>query len=107
MHRDQETAGGPRREGEGSVVRLGDALDDRQAEADAGVVAVDAFGAAPERLREGRDQVRIELLARVLDGERHAPALSARPDPHGALIWQFVDDRVVQEVRGHLQQERV
>ena len=42
--RDAEPASGPRGEGEGSVVCFGDALDDRQAEADACVVGAYAFG---------------------------------------------------------------
>ena len=48
-----------------------------------------------------------ELLAGVLDGELHALGVSAGRDPHGALVRQVVDDRVVHEVRRQLQQERV
>jgi hypothetical protein len=33
--------------------------------------------------------------------------VNAGRDPHGALFRQVVDDRVVHEIRGHLQQERV
>ena len=86
---------------------LGDALDDCQAEADACVVGVDAFGAATKRLDERGDQLWGELLAGVLDGERHALGVSAGGDPHGALFGQVVDDRVVDEVRAQLQQERM
>ena len=50
MHRHAEPASGPGGEGEGSVVCFGDAIDDCQAEADAGVVAPYAFGAAKKRL---------------------------------------------------------
>ena len=39
-----------------AVVGLGDALDDRQAEADPAVVAADAFAAALERFGEGGDR---------------------------------------------------
>ena len=46
FHRDAEPAVGPRREGEGSVVCLRDALHDCQAEADACVVRAYALGAA-------------------------------------------------------------
>ena len=67
MHRDAEAAGGPGGEGEGSVVSLGDALDDCQAEADACVVGAYAFGAALKRLGERGDQLRRELLTGVLD----------------------------------------
>jgi hypothetical protein len=48
-----------------------------------------------------------ELLAGVLDGERHGAGVSAGRNPHGAVFRQVVDDRVVYEVRHHLQQERV
>jgi hypothetical protein len=86
-------------------VRTGDALDDREAEADASVVGADAVGAALERLGERGDQLRGELLAGVLDGELHARGVGAGRDPHGALVGQVVDYRVVDEVRGHLLQE--
>ena len=46
MHRDVEPTSGPGDEGEGAVVRLGDAFDDCQAEADTSVVGAYAFGAA-------------------------------------------------------------
>ena len=58
LHRDTEPTGGTGGEGEGSVVRLHDALGDREAEADAGVIAANALGAALERLREGGDDLR-------------------------------------------------
>jgi hypothetical protein len=45
LHRDTKTASGPGSEGEGPVVCLGDALDDRQAEADARVVG--AYASVP------------------------------------------------------------
>jgi hypothetical protein len=45
-----EPAGGPWCEGEGSVVCLGDAVDDCQAEADACVVGAYAFSTAKKRL---------------------------------------------------------
>ena len=57
LHRDAEPTGGPGSEGEGPVVCLGDALDDRQAEADTCVVATCAFGAPLERLGEDRDRL--------------------------------------------------
>src|SRR6185312_7112655 len=44
LHRDAQPAGGSGVEGERSVVRLGDALDDRQTEADTGVVGAYPFG---------------------------------------------------------------
>ena len=50
MHRDAEPAGGPGGEGKGSVVGLGDAFDDCQAEAHAYMVGAYAFGAAKKRL---------------------------------------------------------
>ena len=83
---------------------LGDALDDREAEADARLVGVDAFGAAQERLGEGGDQLGGELLAGVLDGEHRTVGVSAGRHPHGAALGEVVDDRVVDEVRGQLQE---
>jgi len=50
LHPDAEPAGGSGGEGEGSVVCLGDALDECQAEADACVVGTYAFAAALKRL---------------------------------------------------------
>ena len=107
LHRDAEPAGGPGGEGEGSVVGLGDALDDRQAEADARVVGADALGAALERLGERGDQLRGELLAGVLDGEHHAAGCALVVTHTVPCVGQVVDDRVVHEVRRQLQQERV
>jgi hypothetical protein len=65
LHRNAEPAGGPGGEGEGSAVCLGDALDDRQAEADAPVVGAYALGAALKRLGKRGDQLWGELLAAV------------------------------------------
>jgi hypothetical protein len=88
-------------------VRLRDALDDRQAEADASVVGAYAFGAALKRLGQRGDQVRCERFARVLDPELHRLGVRGGRDPHGAVFRQVVDDRVVHEVRRHLQHERM
>jgi hypothetical protein len=88
-------------------VCFGDAFDDSQAEADTCVFGAYAFGAATERLGKHGSQLSSELLAGVLDGEHHALGVNAGRDPHGALFGQVVDDRVVHEVRSHLQQERV
>jgi hypothetical protein len=88
-------------------VCLGDALDDRQAEADACVVGAYAFGAAKKRLGKRGNYLWGELLAGVLDGELHTLGLNGGRDPHDALFGQVVDDRVVHEVRAQLQQERV
>jgi hypothetical protein len=85
---------------------LGDAVDDCQAEADTCVVGAYALGAAPKRLGKRGSQLWGELLAGVLDGEHHSLGVSAGRDPHGAVFSQVVDDRVVHEVRSHLQQER-
>src|SRR3954470_20418139 len=90
LHRDAEAAGWPGGEAEGSVVRLGDALHDGQAEADARVVGADAFVAAPKGLGKRGDELRGELLARVLHGERNGPGLSAGRDPHGPVLGQVV-----------------
>src|SRR4029078_1219219 len=97
---------GPGGEGEGSIVCLGDALDNRQPEADASVIGADPFRAAENRLRKRGDYVWSELFAGVLDGEHRTLGPSAGRDPHGALFGQIVDDRVVYEVRAQLQQQR-
>ena len=85
---------------------VGDAVNDRQAEADACVVTANARGAALERLGQCANELRGELLAGVLDGELDAPGVSAGRDPHGAVFGQVVHDRVVHEVCGQLPQER-
>src|SRR5262249_33908946 len=107
LHRGAEPARVPGGKDEGSVVCLGDALDDCEAEADACMVGAYAFGAALKRLRKRGSELRGELLAGVLDGEHCSVGVSSRRDPHGALVRLVVDDRVVYEVRSQLQQERV
>src|SRR4051812_7341658 len=86
---------------------MGDALDNRQAEADTCALRAYAFGAATERLDERGHYLRGELLAGVLDSEHHTLRVRAGRHPHAALFGQVVDDRVLHEVRGQLQQERV
>ena len=71
-------------------MRLGDALDDRQAEADTCVVGAYAFGAAKERLSKRGNQRCGELLAGVLDGEHRTFGVNAGRDPHGALFSRNV-----------------
>ena len=71
------------------------------------MVTAYAFGAALERFGECRDQLWSELLAGVLDGEHDGLGADGGVDLHGAVFGEVVDDGVVQEVRGHLQQERV
>ncbi len=87
-------------------MRFGDALDDGQAQTDARVVMTDVVGAALEGLGEGRDQLCWEDLAGVLDGERHASGMDAGRYSHDAPTRQVVDDRVMDEIDRHLQQER-
>ncbi len=82
----------------------GDRLDEGQPEADAGVVGVDPLGAAPEGFGEGRDEPRGERLAGVLHRQHDARGPDAGVHPHTAL-GQVVDDRVLHEVGGQLQQE--
>jgi hypothetical protein len=86
---------------------VGDALDDRQAEPDACVVRAYSFGAAVKWLDKGGDQLWREHLAGVLDREHGGLRANAGRNPHGALIRQIVNDRVMHEVRRHLQQERM
>lgn len=83
----------------------GDGLDDRQAEAYSRVVGVDALGAALERLGEGRDLVRGERFAGVLDREDRGLGADGGGHPDGAPLGEVVDDRVLHEVRGQLEQE--
>ena len=63
-HRDAEPAGGSGGKGEGSVVGLGDALDDCQPKADACVVGADAFVAAKKWLGKRGDSFGRELSRR-------------------------------------------
>jgi hypothetical protein len=74
-------------------VRLGDALDDRQAEADTRVVCAYASASALKRLGKRGNQLWGELLAGVLDREHHTGGVNAGRDPHGALFGHVVDDR--------------
>ena len=78
-------------------MRLGDALDDCQAEADACVIGAYAFGAALKRLGKRGNYLWGELLAGVVDGEQRSLGLDAGRDPDGPLFGQVVDDRVVYE----------
>src|ERR1044072_5855911 len=89
-HGDREPAGGSGGDGERPVVGPGDGLDDGQAQADPGVVADGALGAALERLGERRDQHRGEHLAGVLDGEHGGPVPGGGGDPHRAVLGQVV-----------------
>src|SRR5699024_7250368 len=79
-HGGAEPACGPRGEAESSVVRLGDALDDREAEAHATVVGADSLAAALEGLGERGDELGGELLAGVLDREHRTRRVRAGPD---------------------------
>ncbi len=83
-----------------------DALDDGQAEADTCVIGPYACGAALKGFDKRRSLFWREPLACVLHGEHHGLGVKAGRDPHGAMFGQVVDDRVVQEVHRHLQQER-
>jgi hypothetical protein len=84
-----------------------DALDDRQSEADACLVAAGAFGPALERFGECRYEPWRELLPGVLDREHHRVGADAGRDLHGAVLGEVVDDGIVQQVRRHLQKESV
>ena len=89
MHRDAEPACGARGDAEGSVVCLGDAFDYCEAEADACVVAVYAFGPALKRFDKGGNQLGGELLAGVLDSEHRRCGTGAGRDRHGAVSGQL------------------
>ena len=106
-HGDAQPTRVPGGNNEGSVVGAGDALDDRQAEADPGAIRVGPFDPTLERLGEGGHVLVGERRAGVLDREDHSVGVHAGRDPHRATVGQVVDDPVVHEVRGQLQQERV
>ncbi len=84
---------------------LGDALHDGQPEAHAGVVGMDPFGSALERLDQGGDQFRPQVVAGVLDREHHGVGERPGGGPDRAPLGHVVDDGVVDQVRRHLQQE--
>ena len=86
---------------------LGDAFDDCQAEADTCTVTAYAFGAELERFGECRDQLWSELVAGVPNSDNDGLGADGGVDLHDAVFGEVVDDRIVQEVRGHLQQESV
>ena len=71
------------------------------------MVGAYAVGAATKRLDKRRNQLWAELLAGVLDSEPHTLEVDAGRDAHAAMFRQIVDDCVVHEVGGQLQQERV
>ena len=88
LHRDAEPARAAGGEVEGSVVCLGDAFDDCQAEADTRVVGACAFGPALKRLDKRGSKLWGELLTGVLDCCDPWPTPSGRrtrlngPDRH-------------------------
>jgi hypothetical protein len=65
---------------------LGDALDDGQAEADTRMITAYAPGAPLEGLGKRRDQLRAELVARVLYGEHGGTGTDDGLDLHGAVF---------------------
>ena len=94
--------------GKASVVCVGNAFDDCQAQANAGVVGVGHAFAAPNKWFDKRGyELWAERGAGVFDGEDHIGGLSTGRDPHIALFRQVVNDRVVHQVRRQLQQERM
>src|SRR5882757_7986158 len=103
---DAEAAARAWGKAEGSVVSLRDALDDRQTKAESGMVGANPSAAALERFDQRGDQVRGEHFAGVLDSEYDGPRLDAGGHPDRAAVREVVDDRVVHEVRGQLQQQR-
>ena len=69
--------------------------------------SVGCVGCRAERFGERRDPPCAELVAGVLDRERHEFGADVGVDLHGAAFGKVVDDGVVQEIRRRLQQERV
>ena len=60
---------------------LGNAFDDRNAEADACVVGVNAIGAALKRLGKRGNYLCCDLLAGILDCKHHKSGENAGGDP--------------------------
>lgn len=85
---------------------LDDTPDDRQAEADAGVIGTDAPGAPLEELGQRRDHGCSERLTGVLDRQRGPAVPNAGHYPYRAAVRQVVHDRVVHEIHDHLLQKR-
>ncbi len=106
LHRNAQAPCGSGSERERSVVGFSDALHDCQAETDTCVAGEDAFRAALERFSQRRDQLWCKRLARVFNRKHHAPGPGTSLHPYRAPL-NVVDDRVVDQIRGHLQQERV
>jgi hypothetical protein len=100
LHPHAEPAGGTRCESEGSVVCLGDALDDCQAEADACMVGAYAFGAALKRLDKGGNQLWVELNDVDAIG-KFGSSWPARQRAHGhARGDELVDERTADSAGG-------
>ena len=86
---------------------LGDALDDRQSEPDAGVVGAYPLGTTLKRLRQGGDELWGEHRPGALDPECHRLGLGAGRDPHRAVSRQIVDDPVAHQVGRQLEKKRL
>lgn len=84
----------------------GDALDDRQAQTDTGLVAANARGSPPERFGQRRYQLRAQPFTAVLDAQLDELGARRCGDLHGATIGEVVNDGIVHEVRHHLQEQR-
>jgi hypothetical protein len=84
-------------------VRLGDALHDRETQADTYLRIVDALGATLERLGKHGNELGVEPFAGVLHGQDHTGSLNAGSDADGSVLGQVVDDGIVYEVRSQLQ----
>ena len=78
---------------------LGDALDDRQAKADASMVVPRPISAPLKRFDQRRDQPWAQLFPRVPDRDYRAAGLNTGRDADGSVIGPVVDDRVVDKVR--------
>jgi hypothetical protein len=77
VHGNAEAAGVPGGDEENSVMSLGDAFDDHQAESDTFVIGAYAFSAPLKRFYERGHSLWGELLSGVLDSEQHAVAMHA------------------------------
>jgi hypothetical protein len=86
VHRGEESAVRPGLEREGAAVRSDDAVDDRRAKADTGVVGLEALGTTSEWLGQRGHECGVECLAGVLHGEQVKAGPGPLPGPpRGAL----------------------
>lgn len=88
-----------RRQRDGSIMGLHDALDDGEAQTNACLTGTDTFRPSPKWLDILGNVLSFEHVAGVLHDEYHVHRTSAGRDPHLTPSRRVVNDRVVNEVR--------